>query len=313
MYLHTLVLALALATTFAAKLLVVSNGEPYVMDEDMMDDSQDDTTPVDDESPSARQLAVRRVTAQRTILPGLGGFGYGGLGGYGGFGGLGYGGLGYGGLGYGGLGYGGLGYGGFGYGGLGYGGFGGLGGFFDENQETTEDGQTGQENVIRIPGSAIKKLVLKMKGSGEGEEMENQGTDMENQGGDMMTQGGDMTTQGGDMTTQGGETTTQGGGDLTEAPQPQAPQKSSDRFKLLRKYHKSNKNTEIIAIPHHLFRRLMRKVSKYDNKFNREANNVEIVRVPHKYFESLEKQQPKSQRKIIVIRPSSMESMNDFE
>jgi len=348
MYLHALILALAFACTSTKKITGVHEAQPYiVMAEDMMDP----------EVPSARQLAVSGYT-------------YGGLGG---------------------LGYGGLGYGGVGYGGLGYGGY---GGFYDENQDD-DDGQMGQQNVIRIPGSAIRKLVLKMKESEEGEgETENQGTDVDNQGGD--------------MTNQGSETTTQGG-DLTEAPQPQSS-KSSDRFKkllrkyqnqntkfvtiphhmfrrlmrklresregemenqgtnmenqkfitiphhmfrrlmrklsegegqmenqgrdmenqggemmnqggdlaevpqaetsdLFRKYQTSNQNAKFVTIPHHLFRRLMRKVSKYDGKFNREANNVEIVKVPHKYFESLKQ----GQGKIILINPSKTESMNDEE
>jgi hypothetical protein len=268
MHLYYLLFAFLFSTALAK--VIYSGKKPYYLDEDMMmvDDPEDDTTP--EETPSERQIAIRRVTAQRTFLPGMG------------FGGFGYGGLGYGGLGYGGLGYGGLGYGGLygGYGGLGYGGL-GYGRVFDEGQEKTDDTnedegddmEIGRDNFIRIPGSVIEKLILKMK---ESEERE---AGMEHQGGAMGIPDGD----------------------LTEVPQ---VSKSTDRFNFLRKEQTDKK---VITVPHHIFRRLMRKVSKYDSKFNR---NVKVIKVPHELFETLQ-QRPQRERKIILVRPSRMETTFD--
>ncbi|XP_055338609.1 uncharacterized protein LOC129588431 [Paramacrobiotus metropolitanus] len=125
----------------------------------------------DSASPQERAI-IRRVTAQRAIFPGLGGFGLGGLG-LGGFG-YGLGGLGYGGLGFGGLGYG---LGGLGYGGYGFG-YPGL--FFDEepsgsSDESQMDGENdemmddhmksyskGDFKTIVIPGNMIHKMKVKL-------------------------------------------------------------------------------------------------------------------------------------------------------
>jgi hypothetical protein len=141
MLLHSLLLAALLATVCNAH-----------QDEDALDveadagmTSQDEA----DDAPTPRQF-IRRVTATRTILPGLfGGLRYG-------FGGLGFGGLGFGGLGFGGLGYGGLGYGGLGYGGL---------GFFDESKDNSSDKKMEAHSqdmygsrVISMPHHLIQQL-----------------------------------------------------------------------------------------------------------------------------------------------------------
>lgn len=154
---------LLFAVVFAATLLAGLSSAQSMQGSFMPEEAQED------EDPQARQLGL-------------------------GYGGLGYGGLGYGGIG-GGYGYG-LGYGGLGYGGLGYGGLGGRyydldvmnsqgeqgsmgnsdgsmwnsnsdGAMWNSDRKRNRDGSmwNSDRKVIRIPGSAIAKVVIKMKKS----------------------------------------------------------------------------------------------------------------------------------------------------